>query len=51
MQGPPEPEVELEQEHSRLLNRVGALVEISRRERERLEKPEVQAPEGETLPP
>lgn len=40
-------EPEAEQEHSRLLRRVEALLEISRRERERLE---AEAPEGENLP-
>lgn len=47
--GVPDPEVE--QEHSRLLGRVDALVEISRKERERLEKPERQAPVDENLTP
>lgn len=42
--GPPEPE----QEHSQLVRRVEALVEISRKERERLEKSEALA--GENLP-
>ena len=41
---PPEPE----QEHSQLVRRVEALVEISRKERERLEKSE--GPAGENLP-
>jgi hypothetical protein len=45
--GLPEPEVE--QEHSQLLRRVDALVEISRKERERLEMPE--EPAEENLPP
>ncbi len=45
--GAPEPEVE--QEHSQLLRRVEALVELSRKERERLELQE--GPTGEDLPP
>jgi hypothetical protein len=45
--GAPEPEVE--QEHSQLLRRVEALVELSRKERERLELQE--EPTGEDLPP
>ena len=44
--GPPEPETE--QEHSRLLRRVDALVEISRKERERLEAEE---PADQNPPP
>ena len=43
--GPPEPE----QEHSQLVRRVDALVEISRKERERLDKSE--EPAGENPPP
>lgn len=40
-------EPEAEQEHDRLLRRVEALLEISRKERERLE---AEAPDGENLP-
>jgi len=45
---PPGP-LEPEQEHTQLVRRVDALVELSRKERERLEKPE--GPADANLPP